>query len=874
MLFAQGSITGKLLDEEAQPLPFATITIQGTTKGTSADIDGNFKIENVESGTYTLVFSYVGYNDLRQEVNVGNGPLELGAINLNSSALGLEEIKVVASIAVDRQTPVAVSTIDAQIIEDKVGNQELPEILKSTPSVYTTKGGGGFGDSRINIRGFDQRNTAVLINGIPVNDMENGWVYWSNWAGLSDVTRMIQVQRGLGASKLAINSVGGTMNLITKTTDAQAGGSAFFNVGNDGYVKYGLTASTGRLKGGWAVTLSGSRTTGNGYVDAAWIDAYSYFGSVTKEFGDEHRLTLTAFGAPQKHGQRTNRLDLEPLGQVTDADRRRNDNWGYLNGQIYNIRKNFYHKPQFALNHSWEKPNKFFWTTSVYYSIGRGGGTGDRGRIDGRGTWGHTDENGLIPFDDIVAWNSGTDTGFFSDPANTSHSDTGFVATERNGIIRRASMNEHNWFGGLSTIKLDLTSNLSLMAGVDLRRYTGLHYRKVDDLLGNDTWLDIRDINNQGAEVDANNNGNIDWHESGALKGVGEKIHYDNDGIVDWEGVFTQLEYTSDFGLSAFVALSGSSTGYKRVDRFQYTPEEEKTKRYNYWGYTTKAGANYNIDKMHNVYVNAGYYSRAPGFDAVFPNFDNTPNEGALNEKVIGAELGYGLRAKNVSANVNLYYTFWNDKIFFDNFEDTLGNEFTANITGINALHRGIEFDLNWRPVRGLNVNGMVSIGDWEWRDNVRALISDEDNVVVDEVNVYANGLKVGDAAQFTMAAGLRYEFNFGLGFDVDATYFANLYASFDPVNRQSETLEGIQPIRLPSYGLIDGGLFYKFKINGYSARVRFNMNNVMDKYYIADANDRVNENPNDVRLFNTTGYYGFGRTWNIGIKFGFHKQN
>ena len=76
-----------------------------------------------------------------------------------------------------------------------MGNQEFPEVLNTTPSVYATKSGGGFGDSKINIRGFAQENIAVMINGVPVNDMENGAVYWSNWAGLSDVTSAMQVQR-------------------------------------------------------------------------------------------------------------------------------------------------------------------------------------------------------------------------------------------------------------------------------------------------------------------------------------------------------------------------------------------------------------------------------------------------------------------------------------------------------------------------------------------------------------------------------------------------------------------------------------------------------------------------------------------------------
>ena len=58
-----------------------------------------------------------------------------------------------------------------------------------------------------------------MINGMPVNDMENGAVYWSNWAGLSDITSAMQVQRGLGASKLAIASVGGTINVVTNSSE-------------------------------------------------------------------------------------------------------------------------------------------------------------------------------------------------------------------------------------------------------------------------------------------------------------------------------------------------------------------------------------------------------------------------------------------------------------------------------------------------------------------------------------------------------------------------------------------------------------------------------------------------------------------------------
>ena len=83
----------------------------------------------------------------------------------------------------DRKTPVAFSTIPLKKINEELASQDIPLVLNSTPGVYATQQGGGDGDARITIRGFNQRNVAVMIDGIPVNDMENGWVYWSNWFG-------------------------------------------------------------------------------------------------------------------------------------------------------------------------------------------------------------------------------------------------------------------------------------------------------------------------------------------------------------------------------------------------------------------------------------------------------------------------------------------------------------------------------------------------------------------------------------------------------------------------------------------------------------------------------------------------------------------
>ena len=235
--FSQTQVSGTVIDSELDsPLPGATVVIKGSSTGISTDFNGNFTLKSADDGV--LIVSYVGYETLEVAFTPGQN---LGILSLQPSSELLEGVMVIASVAIDRKTPVAVSTIKATQIETKLGTQEFPEILKSTPGVYATKSGGGFGDGRLNLRGFNSENVAVMINGVPVNDMENGRVYWSNWAGLSDVTSSMQVQRGLGASNLAVPSIGGTVNILSKTIDVESGGSITTSIGNDGYLKYGGT---------------------------------------------------------------------------------------------------------------------------------------------------------------------------------------------------------------------------------------------------------------------------------------------------------------------------------------------------------------------------------------------------------------------------------------------------------------------------------------------------------------------------------------------------------------------------------------------------------------------------------------------------------
>ena len=208
---SQNVVKGYVRDAETdEPLVGVSVQIEGTLSGTQTGLNGEYSLQ-VE-GNKTLIFSYVGYETRLIEASDAT----VADVKLKSTTIELKDVTVTSQIAIQRKTPVAVSNISFETIEEKLGNAEFPEVLKSTPGVYATKSGGGYGDSKINMRGFKSENIAVMVNGVPVNDMEWGGVYWSNWAGLSDVTRTMQTQRGLGASKVSSPSVGGSINIRFK----------------------------------------------------------------------------------------------------------------------------------------------------------------------------------------------------------------------------------------------------------------------------------------------------------------------------------------------------------------------------------------------------------------------------------------------------------------------------------------------------------------------------------------------------------------------------------------------------------------------------------------------------------------------------------
>jgi iron complex outermembrane receptor protein len=940
----------------------ASATVKAGT-GAVTDLDGNFSIK-VEPGTYTLKTFYVGYQPMSQKVVVKDKDVEV-TILLESTQL--DEVEITANIGTVRETPVAISNITQEKIQEELGGRDITMVMNSTPGVYASEQGGGSGDSRVTLRGFDQTNIAVLVDGVPVNDMENGAVFWSNWDGLKDITKTMQIQRGLGATKLAVASVGGTMNFITVGIDQKQQTTIKREYGNNNYQSTALSYNSGLIKNKFGVVFAGSYKTGDGWVEGTWTEAWSYYLKLQWKINSHHLLSFNFNGAPQKHGQRNNKYTVglysqnfaEKLGienplanmkasgtitTVANGSRpfQYNANIGLLNGEQYNTAVNFYHKPLLNLSHFWSVNDKLTISTVGYASYGKGGGTGLLNTF-------LTDSvSGYIKLDPIYNANANASL--------TSSSNTNYSTTERRSSnIMRASMNDHKWYGMLSTGTYQLDSAFKLTMGVDLRFYRGSHYRTVYDLLGGDYFVNF--ANSQGQNGDNNQVKGYylkDPKYKAQMKREGDKILYNYDGLVDWGGLFSQIEYKKK-SWTVFATATGSFTGYQRLDYFarkdviigdvpkgfnkifdyfkdnradnilesvigygdtllytskdnylvynnsnsifssgdttfvvkynssgttpidtsfivgakQYTINSKeakyaRTRKQWFPGFTLKGGANYKINNNYNVYANFGAIKVAPKFNNVFNT--NTVGNDVFNDAesqfILSQEVGAGAKFKSFAINVNLYYTIWKNRPV----PTITGNDGEVyNVNGLDASHKGIEFDWKYKIYKNLEWEGALSFADWIYTSNRTAQIYSDLGVLLGEQEFSAKGVHIGNTAQHQISNAFKWYVVKGLFIKPRYTFFGRNYSNFN-----FTTLSGAgankDSWQIPDYGLLDLSAGYDFKFEGLRLNLNFNVNNVLNTVYISDAqNNAVVPNMYDAN--SATVFFGQLRRYVIGIR-------
>ena len=856
---------------------------------TRSDIDGKFILANIPYGNYEVIIVSDNNDSIRENIKIDRP--EINKDFITSGSQEVAEVKVVANLVTDRKTPIAISKISSEKIFEELGSRDIPMLLNTTPGVYATQTGGGDGDSRLNIRGFDQRNIGVLIDGVPVNDMENGWVYWSNWFGLDAITSTVQVQRGLGVTKLAIPSVGGTMNIVTQGIGGRKGFKFKQEYGTGDLLRSSLSYNSGLLKNGFGVTGSFSYKQTNGWVYGTQSKGEFYYLKIQKKL-KKHLISLSGFMAPQEHGQRAFNQPIQywdsklanKLGanidsnSILDRGIRFNQHWGYItkNGkkEVLNERFNYFNKPQITLKDFWTVNSKLSISSIAYLSIGRGGGT----KLSNSTI--QYDSLGLINWDGIVQTNT-VKKGFGG--VIKPNTDLAYSPTLlKSNQVLISSVNNHFWTGFLGQFSYDRSKELKFSGGIDYRYYKGTHYQEVYDLLGGDYFI---------YNANQNNNSNKKMLQKGDKVALNSYNSY-RDALENWIGLFGQGEFVKE-RWSVFLNVSSVANSYKGVDYFQkkmlniedtvlrigiedtiiykgqtYTSSSKNLVDYNTgwkWllGGTVKAGASYELTEYSTVFINAGYLSRTPQFSNVIDNNTNTFFREIENEKISAFEGGYSYLNKKIILNINGYYTNWKNKPFPNGVSLPDPKDPTSqiyfNINGMNALHYGGEIDIAYKISKKISSEMMVSIGNWTWQSSKTITLPDVDYTFTFD----AKGVHVGDAAQTSLAFSLRYEPIKKLYIKIQGQFFDRYYSQFNPF-----TLTGVnggkEAWKIPAYGLVNVFAGYKFNFKKIDLLFNGSITNLLNHRYISDATSNYYGNGFDAQSASVM--FGGGLRFNISL--------
>ena len=891
----------------------ANVVVEGTDLGAAAASNGSYSIANVPAGA-TITASMIGYaNSSATAAATVNFALEAVAIQLSA-------LEVLASRA-DEKTPVAYTNVTKAEMEFRLGSQDIPMSLNTTPSVYATQQGGGAGDARINVRGFNQRNVAVMINGVPQNDMENGWVYWSNWDGVGDATSSIQMQRGLSAASLATPSIGGTMNIITDPTAASRGGRFKTEIGAGGFMKGTFNYNTGLIGEKMAFSTTIVRKIGDGVIDKTWTDAWAYYFGASYQMNDANRFELYAIGAPQRHGQNLYKqnlgaydskfaadvegYDTEALGEDgkfrdegeaggVEFGRLFNQNWAPISssysGQQYwymygdrtvdrhdpdflNERENYFHKPLVNLNHFLTISNNMRLSSILYWSGGSGGGTGTYGKIptmDADGNLGDDDYKfyyGRGPWvrdwNTLVDYNSGNEDTVYVDKSALVRTH-GSGNNQSVGILRN-SINRQSTIGAISNFTFDMSDALSLKVGLDWRTAGIEHAREVRDLMGGDYYVDYADDNEPG----------------GKRVELGDIIAYHNETTVDWLGFFGQANFASG-PISAYGMFGLSTIEYSYQDHF--TVADEKIESEAISATQFKGGAMFDVSDEISVFANFGVVEKPPIMDNVI-YFDGTVASDPVNESFQSIEGGVNYHGGNFAVKANYYMTDWKDRNLtkaVSSGQGSSGDTDVIFLSGVNQKHSGIEVEASAQLISMLRLDAAISIGDWKFDGDANGNYQEDEfdslgNVTGQTTTNYdyaLDGLMVGDMPQTAYVFGVTLTPISGLKAQVLYNMYDDNYSDWGPTAREysgdDSDADREQVWEAPGYSKMDVHISYDLpSIGGMNLQAFAHIFNALDDVYVQDAVDHSQYNSYGDKVHaahNAEVFLGSPRYFNAGL--------
>ena len=757
-LFAQssdwGGVTGTVVNRAGRmPISAAELTLSqgGETVATAvSDAEGRFLMENLPNGMYDMVIKAPGYLDANVNVTIEGYVKDLIFV-------GMVPEQVVTDVD---------DSNFAEFDMDDSGFEDSPSILFGSNDPFTNIASFGFSSIRFKNRGYTNESQDVYLSGVRMNDAITGYSPYSLWSGLNEAMRSKETTVGNEASDYGYGGYNGVTN-IHATPSSVRPGWRFSALTNSALYRLRLMATyaSGELDNGWSYAFNVSaRIGGNDWVKGVFYRNFAYYAGVEKKWGDMHRLSLVTFAAPGQRGAQ-NASTQEVYDMM--GDNMYNSNWGYQNGKVRNARVRKTFEPVTILKYTLTPDDNIESTTTLLWRTGKNGYTAmdwydapdprpdyyrnlpsyywmddpDYGRQNyEKYSWSkYAWEQNLPEYSHLnwdrlynVNWNSYDEVGMRRSK---------YVIEER-----RVDQNDIHFN---TSIKYSAPRYFTFTGGMTFRWNRTEYYKKLDDLLGGDYYLNI----DQFAERDfASSPGmvqnDLDYYLANGYAQVlrkGDKYGYDYYANVFDEKIWGSFAF--DFGgFKANLALEGGYNQFWREglvrkglfpglddngneivvgDKVLTTYDAKgdpitskgNSEIADFLTYSAKLGLQYHFNGGHRIYANGAYFNDAPTFSQSFisPRTRNTLVPNLETQKTVSADINYQFSNNGYNVRVTGFWTKIMDQTDMMSFYDDSQNSFTNfAMSGIDQRHMGIELGFKVPlPVQGLSVEGALSWGEY-----------------------------------------------------------------------------------------------------------------------------------------------------------------
>ncbi|MEI6696214.1 MAG: TonB-dependent receptor [Bacteroidota bacterium] len=889
LMAQQGKITGNVTDQVSGKAISEAIVRVGAQQVVS-DINGHYEIGGLNKGEQTLTIIAIGFENFETVINVGATPVNVQA--------GLTPKSVVEN---DRKGISEVNLADLST-EDESKGQSVSGLLHSSGDIFTSTASYTLGAMYFRIRGYDGENFATYMNGINVNDAENGRASWSEWGGLNDATRNKESVNGISASRFSFGSLGGSTNIITRASMQRKQTKFTYSMSDKTYTNRAmLTYSTGLMQNNWAFTISGSRRWGEGgYVKGVFYDAWAYFFSAEKKINDHHSLGLTFYGSPTRRGQQGG--STQEVYNLTGSNYY-NPNWGYQNGEVRNAKVKDFHEPMMILSHYWDIDKKTKITSSLAYSFGYNGATAINwyNSADPRPDYyrklpsyeyyisNHIPDQNVINLT-TLAWQTDPKTSQIdwdnlyqiNYRNNLAGKQSSYIVEDRRNDQQQLSLN--------ILLNKELSSNVKLDGGFEFRKYNGHHFKTIADLLGGNYWVDIDNFAARDFSGDTIKNQNDINHPNRIVK-VGDVFGYDYDIYTNSGLIWGQVDVTGD-KIDYFAAANLNATSMWRHGNMRngYYPDNSfgDSQKYNFTDGGIKAGITYKINGRNFITANTQVMTRPPSVynSFVSPRTRNTVTNDMQSDKIWTGDVSYILRTPIIKARVTAYQTMmWDQNEISSFYNDDLATFVNYVMTGINKVHQGIEIGAEVKASTTVSVTAVAALGNYRYTSNPTANISyDNGSQPSITETVYMKNFYINGSPQTAGSLGISYRHPSFWFFNANLNYFGSNYLDFNPERRTVNAVPYANPndpripsilnqIKLDDGVTLDASVGKSWQVKKIYINLNLSITNILDNTSLITGGYeqmRFDFDTKDINKFPPKYYYGLGRTFflNLGIRF------